>query len=148
MAALRAEESREDSLAHKEGATCLSPLSRVTSRDSSHPGRERERAPGLTDESSRFVPQLCVMSLHDNSLFEPQLLHLWNGIIVLLAGYIAKIQEEVVFVGLLFFILHLQVLTYLLTRSLYLLATFTHFTHSPPSASGNQQPVLSLIFYF
>ena len=39
------------------------------------------------------------MSLHDNSLFEPQLLHPWNGVIVLLAGYIAKIQEEAVFVG-------------------------------------------------
>jgi len=49
VAALGAEESREDSLAHKEGANCLSPLSRVTSHDSSPPGRERERAPGLTD---------------------------------------------------------------------------------------------------
>lgn len=89
------------------------------------------------------------MSLHDNSLFEPQLLHLWNGIIVLLAGYIAKIQEEVVFVGLLFFILHLQVLTYLLTRSLYLLATFTHFispsSPSTPTISGNHQCVPCIV---
>ena len=52
------------------------------------------------------------MSLHDNRLFEPRLLHLWNGVIVLLAGYVAKIQEEVVFVGLLFFLLHLQDLSF------------------------------------
>ena len=48
------------------------------------------------------------MSLHDNRLFEPRLLHLWNGVIVLLAGYVAKIQEEVVFVGLLFFLLSVK----------------------------------------
>lgn len=108
-AALKAEESKWGWLVHKKGVDCQFslPLSEVTSRWL-QPSKKREEKRAKTEtKGSRFLSQLCFVILPEQIFSGPQLLQLWNGVIMLFVVFTSEIHMEVFFVYL-FFTLHAQ----------------------------------------